>query len=256
MNLTCPHCNQPVLPGAKFCGSCGKVISGRSHEKEKSSIQLVIFFYIAYLVYAIVAYAVYSESDTLATEIALESVFILLTLLFCFFDARNVFSLYNVKAIDWKGLLFSIVFPIITAGIVYFGISRLNLLLFDEDYNMFYNYAGYEQPFLWAFIFVAIVAPVFEELAFRGFLFNQLRVIANPQVTILATAFIFALVHFSWLSLIWIFPFGIVLGYLRHRYNTLWLGMIVHFIHNLLVLLLEYYYYTQDTGWEELLQIN
>ncbi len=253
MSVLCPHCKQPAPEEARFCGSCGKPLSGKSYDKEKSSLQLVIFFYITFLVFAIVSYIVYLESDTLATEIALESTFILLTLIFCFFDARNVFSLYRFSNIDWKGLLFSLVFPVITAGLVYFGVSELNLLLFEEDYNMFYDYAHYENPFLWAFIFVAIVAPVFEELAFRGFLFNQLRIIASPQVTIFATAFIFALVHFSWISLIWIFPFGIVLGYLRHKYHTLWLGMIVHFIHNLLVLLLEYYYYLQADVWEELL---
>ena len=94
-----------------------------------------------------------------------------------------------------------------------------------------------------AFLFIAITPPVFEELAYRGFLFNQLEKVTSPQTTIILTAFIFALVHFSIISLLWIFPFGLLLGYLRYKYNTLWLGIVIHFIHNLIVLSLDYYYF-------------
>ena len=85
---------------------------------------------------------------------------------------------------------------------------------------------------------------VFEELAFRGYLYNQLRKVTSDKNTIIATAFLFALIHFSFLSLIWIFPFGLLLGYFRKKYNTLWLGMIIHFIHNFIVLMLDYYFYS------------
>ncbi|MCT8339100.1 CPBP family intramembrane metalloprotease [Flavobacteriaceae bacterium TK19130] len=205
------------------------------------SVQLVIAFYITFLVYAMVSYFIYEESVTLLKELLLEGVFVLLTVGFCFFDLKGVFSLYRIHTIHWRNLLFSILFPVFTAVAVYYGMDWLDNLLFDEGYNIFYDYIQYDHSFLWAFIFICIVAPVFEELAFRGFLFNQLKHVANTNVTIIATAFIFALVHFSLLSILWIFPFGLVLGYLRHRYNTLWLGMIVHFIHNLIVLLLDYY---------------
>tara|TARA_Y100000780_G_C13561857_1_gene369410 strand:- start:355 stop:666 length:312 start_codon:yes stop_codon:yes gene_type:complete len=98
----------------------------------------------------------------------------------------------------------------------------------------------------WAILFIAITPPIFEELAFRGFLFNQLQKVVSERVTIIATAFIFALVHFSFISLLWIFPFGIVLGYLRSKYNTLWYGIIIHFIHNFLVLMMDYYFYNSS----------
>ena len=126
--------------------------------------------------------------------------------------------------------------------------SLLPLILIPSNLFLIsqYDYEAYTNTFFWVLIFYTVIPPIFEELAFRGFLFNQLRTIVSPSVTILATAFIFALIHFSWISIVWIFPFGIVLGYLRHRYNTLWLGMIIHFIHNLLVVLLDYYYYNSE----------
>ncbi len=243
----CTKCGAVLSPTDVFCGNCGTKRNQNVSEKEEQSIRQVIIFYLAYLVYAIVSYVIYLESDSLLTEIILESVFILLTLIFCFLDLKRIMKLYSLRFINWKNLAFSIVFPVFTAVIVYFGISWINMLLLEEDYNMFYDYMGYENSFLWAFIFVGVVAPVFEELAFRGYLFNQLMNVTTSRVTIIATALIFALVHFSFISILWIFPFGIVLGYLRYKYRTLWLGMIVHFIHNFLVLLLEYYYFSGET---------
>ncbi len=245
MNV-CSNCGNPLAPTDLFCGGCGAKRSNSDTKNEQDSVRNVIIFYITFLVFAIVSYVVYLESDSLITEIIFEAIFILITVGFSLLDIKGILPLYGIKKINWRVLLFSIGFPVLTAFVVYYGVGWLNIALFDEDYNMFYDYEGYENGFFWAFLFVVIVAPVFEELAFRGFLFNQLRNVTSANVTILATALIFALVHFSFISVLWIFPFGIVLGYLRHRYNTLWLGMIMHFIHNFLVLMLEYYYYLDD----------
>jgi membrane protease YdiL (CAAX protease family) len=243
MERTCPNCAHLLRAEAIFCGNCGKKIPTRNMAVENSSIRNVFLFYVAFLIYAIVSWIIYSESEALITEIILEGSFIMLTVLFSLFDARRIIALYNTTYITWRSVVFSVVFPVITAFLVYFGIEYINILLDEVSYNIFYDYIGYDYSFFWAFLFIAIVAPVFEELAFRGFLFNQLGNVTTPQVTILATAILFALVHFSFISFLWIFPFGIVLGYLRHKYKTLWLGMLVHFIHNLLVLLMEYYYF-------------
>ena len=247
MEIPCPHCNKPVFSLDTYCGHCGKKITLKKEQKEKNGLQLVIIFYLSFLVFAIVSFVLVSENPTLITEIAIEAVFILLTLLFCFFDFKGILALYNWKQINWKILLFSFLFPVFTAFTVYYTIGWLNDLIFYDFGNVFYDYEDYDNTIFWVLVFYTIIPPVFEELAFRGFLFNQLRTFASIPVTILATAFIFALVHFSYISLLWIFPFGIVLGYVRHRYNTLWLGMIIHFVHNFLVVCLDYYYYQQDS---------
>ncbi|QQX77799.1 MULTISPECIES: CPBP family intramembrane glutamic endopeptidase [Aequorivita] len=245
--MSCKYCSAPVKQHAKYCGGCGKAIQQSKHGIESKSVQLVIAFYLTFLLYSIIAFFIYKEDEiTLQTEIIIESIFIVLTLFFSFFDFKKILALYNVKYISWQSMIFGIVFPIFTAIVVYIFVEEINSLLFDESDNIFYEYAAYNYPLFWALLFTVIFPPIFEELAFRGFLFNQLRNFANPWVTIIATAFIFALVHFSFLSILWIFPFGMVLGYLRYRYKTLWLGMLVHFIQNLLVLMIDYYYFQND----------
>lgn len=247
MSGSCKYCSTLITQTAKYCGGCGKAIEQGNHGLESKSVQLVFAFYITFLLYSIATFFIYKdEIISLTTEIIIESVFIALTLIFSFFDAKRIFGLYNIKYISWQNLMFAIVFPIFTAVIVYLGVNGLNTFLFEETDNIFYEYAAYENSLFWALLFTVIFPPIFEELAFRGFLFNQLRNVANPNVTIIATALIFALVHFSFLSILWIFPFGLVLGYLRHRYKTLWLGMLVHFIHNLLIVLIDYYYFQND----------
>ncbi len=241
----CIHCSQPKNEASLFCGNCGKKASHGLEVKENKAIQLVIAFYLSFLVFAVVSFFVYDDEVSLENEIIMESIFILLTIAFTFFGFKKVYALYSIKQLNLLNVSFSILFPVVSAVVVFYSINYINEAFFGESTNVFFEYEGVPNAFFWILIFYTVIPPIFEELAFRGFLFNQLSIIANWKVTVLATAFLFALVHFSFVSFLWIFPFGIVLGYLRHRYKTLWLGMIIHFIHNLLVVLLDYVMYTQ-----------
>ena len=186
---------------------------------------------------------VYAESDDLTTEIIIESIFIGITLGFSFTDWREIAPLYKFRNLNWKGLGYGIALPIASVAFVYFVISNLNIWLFDQDPSIMESYDSYDRPFFWAFVFICLVAPIFEELAFRGFLYNQIRAIASVRTTIIATGFMFALIHLSLFSIVWILPFGIALGFMRHKFKTLWWGMLAHFLHNFGVLLIDYYEY-------------
>ncbi len=242
-SLSCEQCNTPLQKRAKFCGTCGAAVNKQQNDKLQKSVQYIIVFYLSFLALAIANAILFEEDTSLSSEIVVEAVFILMTLTFCLLDIKAILKLYGLGDIDLKSIVLSIVAPIITAIIVYYTIGWINVVLEGYDNNMYEAYVYYDYPLVYAIIFLAILPPIFEELAFRGFLFNQMRKVSSVQVTIIGTSFIFALVHFSLISFIWIFPFGMLLGYLRQRYQTLWLGMIVHFIHNFLVLMLDYYYY-------------
>jgi uncharacterized protein len=90
-------------------------------------------------------------------------------------------------------------------------------------------------------IFVAVFPALFEELAFRGFVYNSINNLVGSKSAIWGSAFLFALVHFSLLSLVWLLPFGLLLAYFRNKYSSLLYGIIGHFTHNALVILIEYY---------------
>lgn len=248
MSQICNSCNTIYQDEAKFCTNCGKSLVKRAAETRAESLNSIIVFYVIFLVYAVVSYFLYSEYPTsLGVEIGLESVFALLVICFSLIDYKNILRLYKIPYVNWKIIFFSFIFPVFSALTVYFFTDYTNSFLFDSETDNYYlGYIYLENPMFWAILFIAITPPIFEELAFRGFLFNQLQKVVSERVTIIATAFIFALVHFSFISLLWIFPFGIVLGYLRSKYNTLWYGIIIHFIHNFLVLMMDYYFYNSS----------
>ena len=243
--LKCQKCEMAYSVGAKYCSKCGVPFFKNLNDERTKSLNIIISFYVAFLLFAVLSYFI---SDTyyqnLSVDIAIEVVFIVLVLGFSALDYKNILKLYVIPKVDWTVWLFTIIFPIMSGLLVYFFIEGLNDYIFDTDSsNFFYMYSYLENPLLWTIIFITILPPIFEELAFRGFLFNQLQKVTSIKVTIVATAFLFALVHFSFISFIWIFPFGLILGFLRSKYNTLWLGVIIHFIHNLIVLFIDYYYY-------------
>lgn len=245
MSYSCSSCRTVFQNQVKFCTNCGKALNKTNIQARAESLNIIIVFYVVFLLYAVISYFLYSEYPfNLGIEIAIESVFAILVLAFSLFEYKGILKLYKFPKVDWKILIFTFLFPVFSAVTVYFTVDYTNLYLFESTGDSYYGeYVYLDNPLVWAILFVAIAPPIFEELAFRGFLFNQLQKVINERLTIIATAFIFALVHFSFISLIWILPFGLILGYIRGKYKTLWYGVIIHFIHNFLVLMLDYYEY-------------
>ncbi|MCB9878266.1 MAG: CPBP family intramembrane metalloprotease [Planctomycetes bacterium] len=84
---------------------------------------------------------------------------------------------------------------------------------------------------------VAVLAPLFEELLFRGYLFTALAVMLPMWLVQLVTATLFGLAH----GLEHALPIGVLsllFGYLRQRHGSLWPGVLAHALHNALTLVL------------------
>ncbi|MCH2032938.1 MAG: CPBP family glutamic-type intramembrane protease [Tenacibaculum sp.] len=244
----CNKCKEEVNLQDNFCKYCGSPINKKSNEQNRAVLNSIIGFYtiiICYIGFSSLIYSTYPES--LFADIGVELVFIGIVLVFCAYNFNEIISLYKSPKLDSSVYFKFLPLTILFSYLIYFGIGGLNELLFFEDsINIIYQYTYTEYPFLWSIVFVAIIPPIFEELAFRGYLFNQLSKIISIELTIIATAFLFALVHLSFISIIWIFPFGLFLGYLRKKYDTLWIPMLIHFVHNSIVLMLDYYYYNKE----------
>lgn len=243
MDKTCSNCNKSFSDDAKFCNTCGKALEKDKSDESTKSINHIIIFYSSCLLFSLISFFITSEYPfSFSVELGVEICFALIVVIFSVTNFNEIKALYKYRKFHWGVYAFTIIFPIVSSLTVYFLLETLYSYSPDLEYiNYYYEYAHYEHPFLWGFIFIAVLPPIFEELAFRGYLFNKLLKIASVKTTIIATAFIFAIIHFSLISFLWIFPFGLILGYLRSKYKTLWLGMIIHFIHNLIVLLLDYY---------------
>nr|BBH88470.1 hypothetical protein KTC_32210 [Thermosporothrix sp. COM3] len=78
------------------------------------------------------------------------------------------------------------------------------------------------------------VAPVCEEVFFRGFVFSGLRRGMPVFWAILLSAIIFALTHFDPASFLVLLCLGIAFAYLRWRTGSIWPGICLHWLNNTL----------------------
>lgn len=88
-------------------------------------------------------------------------------------------------------------------------------------------------PLFW--VAVIVFAPAFEEIFFRGFLFEGLRRSRLRLIgTIFLTSLFWALLHtqYDWYTIASIFVTGIILGVWRYKTGSLWSTLLMHMAAN------------------------
>jgi membrane protease YdiL (CAAX protease family) len=92
--------------------------------------------------------------------------------------------------------------------------------------------------YLWLlFIAVVIIAPIFEELLFRGFIYKGLERSPFGIVgTIIITSILFTMIHsgqYELSILLILFPLAVIIGLSRYRSGGIYLPIYLHFVNNL-----------------------
>jgi uncharacterized protein len=149
------------------------------------------------------------------------------------YDLKNIFRL---KKVNFQIVIISI--------IIGFGISFIADGL-DRLFQLFFPMPEiFEKQMLESFVihsisdFVIIVlsavvfAGVFEEMLFRGFVQKTFEKEFSVTQAILITAFIFGLIHMNPWWLVQISFFGVFLGIMAWKSDSIIPSMIVHFINN------------------------
>ena len=81
-----------------------------------------------------------------------------------------------------------------------------------------------------------VAAPVTEELFARGFLYRGWsESFLRPAGAIVLSSLVWTALHlqYDWFFFGEVFSIGLLLGYLRYRFNSTWLTIIVHGLNNL-----------------------
>jgi uncharacterized protein len=102
--------------------------------------------------------------------------------------------------------------------------------IFEGDYG-----------FMGVFLKVSVVAPIVEELIFRGLIFNGFRKNYNGFVAVVMSALLFSLFHLNPWQMPATFVLGLLLGWLMLRTNNILVAILGHSINNTLVLLMVTY---------------
>ena len=94
-----------------------------------------------------------------------------------------------------------------------------------------------------AFLVIAVLPGIGEELVFRGLLQNKLLALTrNPHVAIWVSAALFSAVHFQFYGFLPRMLLGAVFGYLYVWSGNLWVPILAHFVNNAFTLLMVYLY--------------
>jgi membrane protease YdiL (CAAX protease family) len=109
-----------------------------------------------------------------------------------------------------------------------------SLPFFNSDQVQNTGFSGLSQGFeyILAFITLVIIAPVSEEILFRGYLLGKLRKYVPVWAAILVTSLLFAIVHFQFNVGVDVFALSIVLCLLRVGTGRLWPSILLHMIKN------------------------
>jgi uncharacterized protein len=97
----------------------------------------------------------------------------------------------------------------------------------------------FESDYGWwgAFLKVVVIAPVIEELIFRGIILHGFRKNYHAATAVIISALLFSLFHLNPWQMPATFLLGLLLGWIMIRTRNILLAIIGHAINNLLVLL-------------------
>ena len=194
-------------------------------------------------------------------------ILVLLLLSLSLFVIKGVIFFF-VDRTDFSDYMASMVSMIILTSII-LRLSRkaeINLSIFPDKFTVSYisvsiisvvlfiaspsNYKGGIEPIL-LLVYSSIVTPIFEELIFRGYIWNELnQIFTSEWKTYIITTILFALWHLGYISsiafrveddllnvMIWKvitgLCFGIVLGAVRLKTRNCYSTMLLHGVMNI-----------------------
>ncbi|EMB19862.1 hypothetical protein HMPREF9724_02454 [Treponema denticola SP37] len=101
------------------------------------------------------------------------------------------------------------------------------------------------EPFM--FIATVIISPIFEEILYRGLMYNKLKEISNAFIGVLISSILFALLHIPkygfGINTFFLFLVGILLAYCYEKSNNIYVPIFVHSINNFFIFLFNYVYF-------------
>jgi CAAX amino terminal protease family. len=125
-----------------------------------------------------------------------------------------------------------VVYFILTALVTAFAMGFLPFIDYDQAQSTGYEALAAQSEYILAFFSLVIIAPIAEEVLFRGYLFGKLRKHAPLWISILITSLLFGLVHLQWNVGLDVFVLSIVLCLLRVISGSLWPSILLHMFKN------------------------
>jgi membrane protease YdiL (CAAX protease family) len=240
---TCEECEGAVNDDHRYCYHCGHYLGQEAvtiNIFNNLHLRRIFYFYFVYLfVCLFVKHNTWFNSyDQLFW---VELILAAITARFAWVNRDEIKPILKFNNFKWHLLLGVIVIAAMASVLISLSVRELNVTFFHREVSYYSAYKLYVFPTLVMIYSIAIMPALFEELAFRGVMYNYCAGFLDERLVVAVTAFLFAIMHLSLISLIWLIPFGFIIGNMRRKYNTLWYGIFFHFTFNLTACLLDLY---------------
>ncbi len=125
-----------------------------------------------------------------------------------------------------------IAYALLTAALLYIATTYIPGFPVDQVQEVGFKSLTNRTEMLLAFATLVVVAPIAEEVLFRGYLYGKLRKYTPLIPSILVTSLLFGAVHMQWNVGLDTFALSIVLCCLREVSGSIWAGVLLHMAKN------------------------
>ena len=136
----------------------------------------------------------------------------------------------------WTDILLApigfIVFMIVAVFVLMVFTSMLPSIDWSQKQDVGFNNLFTSLDFVVAFVSLVVVAPIVEEIIFRGWLYGKLRARISAIPAILAVSLLFGVMHMQWNVGVTVFVMSIAMCCMREITGTIWGGILIHMIKN------------------------
>lgn len=121
---------------------------------------------------------------------------------------------------------------ILTTLVAAFAMYALPFVDYSQTQDTGFSHLANQAEFIVAFISLVVIAPVAEEVLFRGYLLGKLRRQLPDWLAAVITSVLFGIVHFQWNVSLDVFALSLVLCTLRINSGSLWSPIMLHMLKN------------------------
>lgn len=125
-----------------------------------------------------------------------------------------------------------IVYGLLSAGLLTLVVYLFPAFPANEVQDVGFSALGDRTSYILAFTTLVIVAPIAEEVLFRGYLYGKLRGAVPVWVAAIVTSIVFGAIHGQWNVAIDVFALSLILCSLREITGSIWAGVLLHMLKN------------------------
>jgi|GEM_PF-3367129 len=166
-------------------------------------------------------------SYTLTVSLITSGCGVIMAYIFMVLDNNVVKELHP----NLSGILFLLPFGIITSLALGRFVSILPIDGLLGNYRAFENVVVDSEPVVVLFSLI-IVGPIFEELLFRGVIYNRLRTDFDPLISAYISGILFGIYHMNLIQGIYATLCGIILGVVYEYYGSVLAPILFHIFMN------------------------